>query len=188
MEQFDSDAAAAEMLASSLRSSISPRRTGSSSPIRLGQNTSTPLRRGPQFLTISDVEAESRTRRSSGGKSPRSLNSSGRHDDDLVLRDLDTDLSSSFDLVRDDVAVAGAAHRQNDLPEAFDDQRREQVLELEQKVMAARSLGTDVGNRLARHYESQLSRLNDCQLEQLENVQIAIKVSSCSLLILRLRV
>jgi hypothetical protein len=91
-----------------------------------------------------------------------------------------SDLSMSFDLTGHE--AAGESRRRSDLPEAFDERCREQVRELEQRILAARSLGTDAGERLALEYESQIRTLKDCQLEQLENVQVAIKVGDKRLL------
>jgi hypothetical protein len=185
MEQLDGSASAVEKPSPGLRPIISPNTASSSSPVRSpvwsGRTTSTPVRRSADYLTVSDVSAETHRLRtgpgSSGGRTNdlgrRSRTSSGRHDDD-VDSSCHSDLSVSFDL--SGLEAAGESRRRSDLPEAFDERCREQVRELEQRILAARSLGTDAGDRLALEYESQIRTLKDCHLEQLENVQVAIKV------------
>jgi len=51
------------------------------------------------------------------------------------------------------------------------------VRNVEERIAAARSLHTERGDSLAHDYESQLEMLQQStQLEQLDNVQVAIKV------------
>ena len=80
-------------------------------------------------------------------------------------------LTTSSVPVSDEVAVERPG-----LPETLESKCREQAEELDHQPAAAAALNTDVSDQLAGEYEAKLESLGEFQLEQLENVQVAIKV------------